>query len=618
MCVSVNAERLRKVLFVLTVFSVGLVAILYWVRLKDLQPAFRTSTPRRWAVDDLWTWECDGQHCVRREQRGVRTSLATCRMECGNAPLWPHPTEVSDLGSQSARFCLQALRIEVKSVQIRGLLEQAFAVFRGNLEALVQDSCSEEPDKGRLSDFVVSVQVESEDRDPLLTLGTNETYQLKVRRAGGAVLRAEVRAQSFFGARHGLETLSQLVWWDDTSLRVLTLAHIRDAPRFAYRGVLLDTARNFLPLDTLRATVDGLAACKLNALHWHVSDSQSFPFDSPSVPDMARYGAYSSEQVYSARDVAGLVAYARARGVRVLMEVDAPAHAGNGWQWGPNLSVCVNRQPWSLYCGEPPCGQLNPDNNQTYVVLGALYRDLVELTNVTDMFHLGGDEVNLHCWASELGGPVAHEELMAKWGEFQQRALQVLGIAMGGTVPDAVVLWSSQITSPQYAHLYLDPRVYVIQTWGASGWGEAPAVLQAGFRVILSHLDAWYLDCGFGDWRGAGPGACNPVVSWQTVYQHRPWTELEPRALVLGGEACLWGEMVDEHSLDAKLWPRAAAFGERMWADPDLDDVTLRDSHGRLAVQRERLVSRGIRADAVWPQWCDQNPDRCLETLDTS
>jgi hexosaminidase len=143
-------------------------------------------------------------------------------MKCGPSPLWPLPTGVSDLGSQSARFCLQALRLEVRSVQIRALFEQAFAVFRGNLEALVPGSCSGGPDKGRLSVFVVSVQVESEDHDPLLTLGTNESYQLEVRRAGGATLRAEVRAQSFFGARHGLETLSQLVWWDDTSLRVLT------------------------------------------------------------------------------------------------------------------------------------------------------------------------------------------------------------------------------------------------------------------------------------------------------------------------------------------------------------------------------------------------------------
>jgi hexosaminidase len=538
-------------------------------------------------------------------------SLATCRMMCGSAPLWPRPTGVADFELQSASFRLQALRLKVRSSQIRGLLEQAFDVFRGNLETLVPDSSPEEPGERRLSEFMVSVEVQDEDRDPLLTLNTNESYVLVVRRAGAGKLRADVRAQTFFGARHGLETLSQLVWWDDSTLRVLTTAHIRDEPRFLHRGVLLDTARNFLPLRVLRTAVDGLAACKLNTLHWHVSDSHSFPFDSPRVPNMARHGAYSSDETYSARDVADLVAYARVRGVRVLVEVDAPAHAGNGWQWGGNLSLCVNRQPWNMFCGEPPCGQLNPDSDRVYSLLGDLYRDLVDLTNVTDMFHLGGDEVNLRCWASELGGPVAHQELMAKWGEFQQRALRLLEAATGGILPRAVVLWSSQITSPHYAHLYLDPRVYVIQTWDASSEQE---LLQAGYHVILSHRDAWNLGYGFGNCRSA----CTAVVSWQTVYQHRPWSELEPRALVLGGEACLWGETVDEHSLDARLWPRAAAFSERMWTDPGRDDLTLRDAHGRLAVQRERLVARGIRADAMWPQWCDQNPDKCLEPIEMS
>lgn len=581
-------------------------------------PKFIFFSARHRVVDNLWTWECEGEFCVRRESRGARTSLATCRMQCGPVPLWPRPTGVTDLGSQSAPFCLHALRLQLRSSHVQRLLQEAFDVFRGNLEHLLPSFCPEEPSRGRLSDFLVTLEVQSEDRNPLLTLGTNESYELLLQPTGAAKLRVEIRAQSFFGARHGLETLSQLVWLDDTSLRVLTRAHIIDAPRFAYRGVLLDTGRNYLPIRALRAAVDGLAACKLNALHWHLSDSQSFPFDSQRIPNMARYGAYSSDRVYSSQDVAQLVEYAHVRGVRVVVELDAPAHAGNGWQWGPNMSVCVNQQPWSMFCGEPPCGQLNPDSEQTYIVLGELYRDLVELTNVTDIFHVGGDELNLQCWAKEMRGPVTNDELIAKWAKFQKRVLQLLAVAMGGTLPRAVVLWSSQMTQPHYAHMYLDPRVYVIQTWGASTWREAPALLQAGFRVILSHLDAWYLDCGFGEWHGAEAGACNPVASWHTIYQHRPWTELVPRTRILGGEACLWGEMVDENSLDAKMWPRAAAFSERMWTDPDGDDVTLRDAHVRLAVQRERLVSRGIGADAMWPQWCDQNPEKCLEPLDTS
>ncbi|XP_069682025.1 probable beta-hexosaminidase fdl isoform X2 [Periplaneta americana] len=635
---AVRSERLRKWLFTLMVFSVGVIALLYWGKLEDLQAAFRSTKPR--AVESAWTWVCEEQQCVRREREGdlkhsPRSSLASCRMVCGPAPLWPRPTGAADLGVQSSPFSLQALRFELsgitRSPRVRALLDKAAEIFRGNLRALVPGLSPDDSGDDRLNEFVVALRVLSLEEDPLLRLSTNESYSIAVR-LKGRVLRADVTAVSFYGARHGLETLSQLVWWDDSSLRVLTKADIRDEPRFAHRGLLVDTARNFLPLQALRRTVDALAACKLNALHWHLTDSQSFPFDSPRVPNMARYGAYGPDKVYSARDVADLVAYARVRGVRVLVEIDAPAHAGNGWQWGPlaglgNLSVCINQQPWIRFCGEPPCGQLNPDNEHTYQVLGSIYRDLVELTNVTDMFHMGGDEVNLNCWATALEESLTHEQLMDKWGYFQSRALRRLAAANGGALPRAVVLWSSQITKPHYAHSFLDRNIYVVQTWGVSDWGEASSLLRDGYRVILSHLDAWYLDCGFGNWRGPGPGACNPVSTWQKVYQHRPWVDMqltqEKMALVLGGEACLWAEMVDDNSLDMKLWPRAAAFAERMWTDPEKDeerpereDQNLRDAHVRLSVQRERLLSRGIKTDAMWPEWCNQNPSMCLEPIE--
>ena len=91
----------------------------------------------------------------------------------------------------------------------------------------------------------------------------------------------------------------------------------------------------------------------------------------------------------------------------MITEIDAPAHAGNGWDWGPKhgmgeLSLCINQQPWNFYCGEPPCGQLNPKNNNTYLVLEKLYSELLEATGPVDFFHLGGDEVNLECWAQHF------------------------------------------------------------------------------------------------------------------------------------------------------------------------------------------------------------------------
>jgi len=80
------------------------------------------------------------------------------------------------------------------------------------------------------------------------------------------------------------------------------------------------------------------------------------------------------------------------------MEVDAPSHAGNGWQWGDaaglgQLAVCVNQQPWRKYCIQPPCGQLNPTNPNLYRVLRDLYRDILDVFPLGEAFHMGGDEV---------------------------------------------------------------------------------------------------------------------------------------------------------------------------------------------------------------------------------
>lgn len=111
-----------------------------------------------------------------------------------------------------------------------------------------------------------------------------------------------------------------------------------------------------------------------------------------------RYGAYSFDKIYKPTDILYLLHYARLRGIRILLEVDAPSHAGNGWQWGPqaslgNLAVCINKTPWRSYCIQPPCGQLNPVNDNLYGVLGDLFQDIISLFPKHQPFHMGGDEV---------------------------------------------------------------------------------------------------------------------------------------------------------------------------------------------------------------------------------
>ena len=193
---------------------------------------------------------------------------------------------------------------------------------------------------------------------------------------------------------------------------------------------------------------------KLNVFHWHLTDTQSFPFVSNREPRMAMYGAYSSSKVYRPEDIRDIVHYATVRGVKVVPEFDAPAHVGSGWEWGPtyglgHLVLCLNKQPWGDYCDEPPCGQLNPVNDNIYPILNNIYKDMSELFR-SDIFHMGGDEVHMECWnetqeirdwLKSKGRGNSEEDFIYLWSYFQNRSLSQLNEAYANQQP--VILWTS-------------------------------------------------------------------------------------------------------------------------------------------------------------------------------
>lgn len=179
-----------------------------------------------------------------------------------------------------------------------------------------------------------------------------------------------------------------------------------------------------------------------------------------------RYGAYSSSSIYSPENITSLVAYAKLRGVRIIIEIDAPSHAGNGWQWGPeanlgNLSVCINQQPWRSYCIEPPCGQLNPINSNLYNVLNKLYSELTSRLTDKEAFHMGGDEVFIPCWNSTAeiiayldNKPRTQDTFLDLWSDYQQKALDAYDTAVGHQAT-SIIVWSSHLTDPGVIQKYL-------------------------------------------------------------------------------------------------------------------------------------------------------------------
>jgi len=168
-----------------------------------------------------------------------------------------------------------------------------------------------------------------------------------------------------------------------------------------------------------------------------------------------------------------------------------------------------------------------------------------------------------------------------------------------------------------FAQKYLPTNNYIIEVWDSSDLSTIPNLLSAGYRIIVSNYDAWYMDCGFGSWVGSGSNWCSPYKEWQRMYKNRPseslagnWTITDPKllALIQGGEAAIWSEEADEQAFESRIWPRGAAVAERLWSDPTTDWSIAND---RMQFHRSRMVARGVQADALQPLWCLQNQGKC-------
>ncbi|XP_054287590.1 chitooligosaccharidolytic beta-N-acetylglucosaminidase, partial [Macrosteles quadrilineatus] len=572
-------------------------------------------------VREAWSWQCVNKLCVRGDNPDnpdPSNSLEQCRLTCGDfGSLWPLPTGFVAISDKVRYFHPSDVSFNLSSVTdfqayaVKHLFTRMTRKFQDDLQIMCEEGCEIPSPRA-----IVSIDVVTASGDLTQNWLTEEGYAIDIQTRGDQV-KVVIQAETVYGARHGLETLTQLMTYipANKQLVVVTTAKVSDKPSYPHRGLLLDSARHYLPLSTLERTIDAMAAVKLNVLHWHISDSQSFPLVLERVPQLSKYGAYSQKEVYTLTNVSDLIGYARARGVRILLELDMPAHAGNGWQWGEfhglgALAVCVNRQPWRQYCLQPPCGQLNPANPALYDVLGDVFKDIIKYFS-TDAIHMGGDEVYIPCWnqSTEVtnwmksrGKGLSTADFLDVWGEFHNKVVQVWDQQMGNS-KTPVVLWTSHLTDPDYIQQYLDRDRYVIEAWTDAIDPTVDRLLSLGYRMIVATRDTWYLDHGF--W---GQTAYH---NWRRGYDNR----LPNKQGLLGGEAAMWGELVDDSNIDSRIWPRAAAVAERLWTNPTSDSSA---AEYRLVAARDRLVRLGVQAEAIMPQWCKQNQGSCAGSANNS
>jgi hexosaminidase len=392
-------------------------------------------------------------------------------------------------------------------------------------------------------------------------LDEDESYKLIVSPSG-----VEIDAATDVGAMHALETMIQLIQPSGTGY-VLPAVTIDDKPRFAWRGLMIDCGRHFEPIAVIERTLDGMAAVKLNVFHWHLTEDQGFRMESKLYPKLTGLGSdglfYTQDQ---AREV---VAYARARGIRVVPEFEMPGHS-QAWLYAyPEYASGTNPTGIRREFGVSNFA-IDPTRDETYVFIKAF---LTEMAGIfPDAYvHIGGDEAPAPDWKVNPRIQAFMKSHNLKDNDALQAFFntQVLAILKG--LNKKMMGWDEVLTPGL-------PKDVVVQSW--RGVASLAKGAKLGYRGVLSA--PYYLD----GMRPAGVHyLADPIA---------PDSNLTPEetARVLGGEVTMWAEHLDAHTIDSRIWPRTAAVAERFWSAASVTDVD--DMYRRLEPMSIELEGLGL------------------------
>ena len=319
---------------------------------------------------------------------------------------------------------------------------------------------------------------------------------------------------------------------------------IVDSPRFGYRGFMLDSARHFQSVETIKSVLALMAKLRLNVLHWHLCDSQGFRTESKLFPELNTLGTMTPG-FYTAEDIAEIRSFAAECFITIIPEIEMPGHSQGLLALHPEL-CCDPENPGREFCLAKP---------EVRSFLEKLITEFAAHFPDAKIIHLGGDEADTAHWneCPECQG------LMKKKGYDNIRQLE------NDFMNDmAAFVRSLGITPVTWFTGSVMEQSTIIQVW-RSIW-ELKETLKHGNRMIFSVHDQLYLDYP--------ASAAEPFENWMLVLTESGVYNTEPFAawekdigdLLLGPETCLWTETVPDHRIMAKMIPRIYAFCEMSWS----------------------------------------------------
>ena len=429
-------------------------------------------------------------------------------------------------------------------------------------------------------------------RDPHAPVADSEGYSLDVTSQG-----IRITARDDAGLFHGAITLWQLLTPDARQGSVLISAlHIRDQPRFVWRGLMLDSVRHFQSAAEVEQLLDQMAQHKLNVFHWHLTDDQGWRIQIKRYPELTRIGAWRTPPdagregepttyggFYTQDQIRQIVAYAAARYITVVPEIDMPGHAQAAVAAYPQIGITGKRPSVSVDWGVNP--YLYNVDDATFGFIDNVLDEVMTLFP-SHYIHVGGDEAVKDQWHASA----AAQAKMHALGLKDEDALQGWFIDRVGkylaTHGRGLIGWDEILDGGV-------PADATVMSW--RGTQGALKAAQQGHDVVLSPAPGLYFDQLQSD-RADEIAGRSPVQDLASVYAFEPVPkELDAAQAkhVLGAQANVWTEhMPTMGHVEHAVFPRLDALSEVDWSA-----AKLRDWHGflaRLPAQFARYREQGI------------------------
>ncbi|MEA3081280.1 MAG: hexosaminidase [Sphingomonadales bacterium] len=410
---------------------------------------------------------------------------------------------------------------------------------------------------------------------PAAKIANPEGYHLRA--AGRYVL---IEASDPRGLFYGAQTFRQLIT-DKSGSRGVPSVEISDAPRFRWRGLLIDEGRHFFGKPTLLKIIDQMAAYKLNVLKLHLTDYEGWRLEIPTYPKLTQVGSLvdGKPEYFAAADIRQIVQYAAERHIIVVPEIEMPGHAGAAARSYPEFF-------------DKEGGAFNPANPQTYDFVRAVLTEVARLFPAAYL-DFAGDEVSDETWK----GMADVDRLKAEQGLKTTKDVQAyFGRKVVGIIESLgkrAMAWDDQVEAQA-------PKSVVIQWWRRDRPDVLAAAAKNGYDLVISPADQLYFDYHQGPgepgapWEGnkGGPQSIAKMLAWEPVPDS---FSPEESARVLGIEACVWTEFIaTERYLQFMTFPRLLALAEIAWRPKGPRNET--DFAKRLEPHIEALRAKGINA----------------------